>query len=88
MQTPIFGLHFEKKKKKDEKTWEVVMQSKCKNVTPCTSNACNNLLLYVDKFSVFVYVLMRTSKTKDTMYNTHLNFLNSFSRKKVPIIYR
>ena len=30
----------------------------------------------------------RESKTKDSVYNTHLNFLSFFSGKKVRIIYR
>ena len=44
----------------------------------------------MDKFCVFVYMLMRdmSLKTKDSVYNTHLNFRSFFSAKKVRIIHR
>ena len=43
----------------------------------------------MDKFHVFVYMLTRDeeSKTKDSVYNTHLNFRTFFNVKKVRIIH-
>ena len=37
----------------------------------------------MDIFHVFVEMLMRKSNTKDSVYNTHLNFRSFFSRRKV-----
>ena len=44
----------------------------------------------MDKFRVFAYMLLnegRESKTKDSVYNAHLNFRSFFSGKKVRIIH-
>ena len=37
------------------------------------------------KFCVFVYMQMKESKSKNSMYNMHLNFLSFFSGKKCAI---
>ena len=43
--------------------------------------------LCMDTFHVFIYILMRDAKTKDSQYNMHHNFLSSFSGEKVRIVH-